>query len=114
MAEERLQHYNLVLEEQLKRLQQEVSELAMPFVMMLADAGAAEGNARGRAAGHRRGSAGDATGPATPAVGPGALPRHPAAQGEFEGLSEPRLDEEDLDALAMLLFKGVEAAAVAR
>jgi hypothetical protein len=38
MAEERLQHYNLVLEEQLKRLQQEVSELAMPFVMMLADA----------------------------------------------------------------------------
>jgi len=106
MAEERLQHYNLVLEEQLKRLQQEVSELAMPFVMMLADGAPRK---------------------VTPEVVQRAIDEDLQAmrlvlqhlQSDLErfrdirqlkaGLRDYRiqgLDEEDLDAVAMLLFKG--------
>ena len=106
MAEERLQHYNLVLEEQLKRLQQEVSELAMPFVMMLADAAPRK---------------------VTPEVVQRAIDEDLQAmrldlqhlQSDLERFRDIRqlkaslrdyrsqgLDDEDLDALAMLLFKG--------
>lgn len=106
MAEERLHHYNLVLEEQLKRLRQDVSELAMPFVMMFADAAPRK---------------------VTPEVVQRAIDEDLQAMRldlqhlrsdlkRFRDIRQLKaslrdyriqsLDEEDLDALAMLLFKG--------